>query len=234
MPLALQKLLVDKPEVKKWMIVHLHMKDLQDGAPAVRPLPSPPVHLSKSLEENLRGSFNNPEAADAKVQIEEQDIHLHRWVVAKGSEVLAKRWKPEWNASGTSLDSFLGCDSCGIQPSHTSALMFFQFFYTGAVTWSETDSDTASARELLVMASVCQVPHVLCEAETKLSRVMSLKNCCELLQLADHHDAQQLRKYCLHFIASMPDSVRDTEGYGCLSQELVGEVERKRSAQKLL
>ena len=59
---------------------------------------------------------------------------------------------------------------------------------------------------------------------------MTVQTCCKLLEVADHHAAQQLRKFCLQFIANGHKLVSKAEGYASLSAELVKEVEQAKQA----
>ena len=68
----------------------LQMTDLQHRAPAVRQLQTSGVPVG--IRMYLADSFNNPDAyPDAVVSVGERDIHLHKLVVAKGCQVLAKQ-----------------------------------------------------------------------------------------------------------------------------------------------
>ena len=232
-PPVLLKLLTADPAVKKWAIDKLQITDLQHKAPAVKQLHDTPAHLSPAVQQYLAGSFNNlQEYPDAVVSIAGKEIYLHKREVAKGCEVLAKRWGPLWKESQNmqALDSFLSCEECSIKPSYATAVTFFQFFYTSKLAWPEGAPDMGSALELLVMACICDVPFLVCEAEVALRRRVTVENCCKLLEVADHHAAQQLRKFCLHFVANGHKLVSKAEGYASLSAELVKEVEQAKQA----
>ena len=230
-PTTLLELLNADSAVKKWSIDKLQITDLQHQAPVVKQLQQHTTPSSLSVQDYLAGSFNNPDAyPDAVVSIDTRDIHLHKLVVAKGCEVLAKRWGPLWggNQPTLALDSLLSCTECCVSPSYSTALMFFEFFYTCKATWPGSKPDMNTALELLVMASVCDVPYLVCEAEIALRRGVTVENCCKLLEVADHHAAEQLRKFCLHFIVKGHKWVKKVEGYALLSTELVQEVEQAR------
>lgn len=229
MPKTLLELLNVDTAVKKWSIDKLQITDLQHQAPVVKQLRQPSAPHNLSVQQYLAGSFNNPDAyPDAVMSLNNREIHLHKLVVAKGCEVLAKRWGPLWDGNQTTvaLDSLLSCTECSITPSYSTALMFFEFFYTWKVTWPDSKPDVGTALELLVMACVYNVPYLVCEAEIALRRGVTVENCCKLFEVADHHAAQQLRKFCLHFIANGHKLVKKVEGYALLSTELVQEVEQ--------
>ena len=125
--------------------------------PAVRQLHRPGVFRGRSSHCYIAHSFNNSDTfPDAKVSVEQRDIHLHKLIVANGSEVLARRWGPSWGGSKDTLvlDELLSCHECSITPSHGAALMFFRSFYTTGIKWPEESPDMASALELL--------PHGIC------------------------------------------------------------------------
>lgn len=52
-----------------------------------------------------------------------------------------------------------------------------------------------------------------------------------MLEVADHHAAQRLRTFCLHFVANGHKLVSKSESYQSLNPELLQEVEATR--QKL-
>ena len=233
LPAVLLKLLKDKPSVRKWMTDKLQVTDLHHRAPLVKQQHKDQVCCALTARQYLAGSFNNPDAyPDAVVSVASKHIHLHKLVVTKGCEVLAKRWGPLWGSGSDPLvlDGLLCCQECSIQASHSTALMFFEFFYTWQVTWPNNEADLGSALELLFMASVYDVPYLVCEAEVALSRRVSMENCCQLLEAADHHAAQQLRKFCLHYIANAYKHVSKADGFQSLSQELSEEVQKAKVA----
>ena len=122
----------------------------------------------------------------------------------------------------------MSCQACSIKASHSTALLFFEFFYTGKVAWPEDKPDVSSALELLVMSSVCNIPFLVCEAEVALRQCITVENSCMLLEIADHHQAQQLRKLCVHCIANGHKLVSKTERFRSLSPELCDEVEKAK------
>ena len=230
-PQVLLQLVKSEPAVRQWMVDKLQITDLHHRAPAVRQLHRSRVTSVVTAREYLAGSFNNVAAyPDAVVSVDGKEIQLHKLVVAKGCEVLAKRWGPLWNRSKDTLvlDSMLQCEECSVQVSYTTALVFFGFFYTWQVTWPDGEADMQSALELLFMASMYDVPYMVCEAEMALRQGVNVENCCKVLELADHHAAQQLRRFCLHFIANGHKLVSKAEGFKSLSPELLDEVDKAR------
>ena len=238
MPAAILQLVEAAPGVKQWMTDTLHVTDwsasdryLQHTAPAVRQLHPHPCILGLGTARGfLANSFNMPEEfPDAVVSVGHKDIYIHRLVVAKGCDVLARRWGPLWegNRGTLALDEMMSCQACSIKASHSTALMFFAFFYTGTVAWpaAEEKPVAKSALELLVMASVYNIPYLVCEAEIALRHYVTVENSCTLLEIADHHQAQQLRRLCVQFIANGHKLVSKTEGFRSLSPELCDEVD---------
>ena len=101
MPSVLLKLLSQEPAVKRWFIDKLKVTDLHDGAPAVVQLHDNPVTASTSVAHYLKNKFDNPDAyPDAVVLVANQEILVHKLVVASACQVLAKHWDP-----------------CGLQPT---------------------------------------------------------------------------------------------------------------------
>ncbi len=228
MPQELLRLLSQEPRVKRWLIDELKVTDLHDGAPAVVQLHANPVTASTSVAQYLKGKFNNPEAyPDAVVLTGQQEILVHKLVVASACPVLAKHWNPLWSASSKpiAIDESLGCDACSVHPSYNTAVLFLEYFYTGSVTWAAGHAELGDALELLVMACMYDVQHLVCVAEMALHKMLDTENCCSLLTVADHHQAGQLRELCLHFIKQRHWMIRNSEEYRLLGEELQAEIE---------
>ncbi|KAL0056228.1 hypothetical protein WJX82_009008 [Trebouxia sp. C0006] len=125
-----------------------------------------PCDLVFEIEEDLEHAIQVPEDL---LKLLKDKPAVRQWMTDK---LQAKRWGPLWE-SGTDtlvLDNLLRCEQCSIQASHSTALMFFEFFYTWQVTWPGNEADVASALELLFMASVYDVPYLLSEAEGSYSK----------------------------------------------------------------
>lgn len=121
------------------------------------------------------------------------------------------------------MDTSLCCDRCNIHPSYSTALLFLEYFYTGEVRWQQADVQTAC--ELLVMACMYDVQHLVCIAEMAVQHLLDPDNCCVILAIADHHEAVQLRARCLHFIKQAHRLIQSSEQYKALDHTLQAEVE---------
>lgn len=196
------------------------------GAPGVKQLHENPV--SASVAKYLDGDFNNPAAyPDAVITIDNQEILVHKHVVAKACEVLGRRWDPlGWGSSSNPIpvDTSLCCDLCNIHPSYAAAVLFLEYFYTGEVKWP-CQADVQTVSELLVMASMYDVQHLVCIAEMALEYVLDVDNCCAIFAMADHHGAVQLRARCLHFIRQGHILIRSSEQYKRLDHTFRADVE---------
>ena len=217
------------PAVKRWFIDTLKVTALRDGAPGVKQLHENPVTATTSVAKYLEGDFNNPAAyPDAVIFIDGQKILVHKQVVAKACKVLARRWDPlGWGSTNEpiAIDTSLCCDSCSIQPSYTTALLFLEYFYTGKVDWPREQADVQTASELLVMACMYDVQHLVCIAEMGLQGLLDTDNCCAIFAIADHHKALQLRAQSLHFIKQGHRLIQSSKQYRGLDHKLQAEVE---------
>ena len=223
----LMTLIKAEPRAKRWFIDTLKVTDLHDGAPSVKQLHDNPVTATTSVAKYLAGVFNNPAAyPDAVISINGREILVHKLVVAKACSVLAKCWDPLWGASSKSvvMDTDL-CDACGIHASYDTALLFLGYFYTGEVRWPGKQAEVQTAAELLVMACMYDVQHLVCIAEMALQWLLDTDNCCSILAIADHHQALQLRARCLHFIKQGHRMIKASEQYSSLDKALQAEVE---------
>ena len=227
-PRMLMTLVNRHPGVERWFIDALKVTALHDGAPGVKQLHDNPVTATTSVAKYLEGDFNNPAAyPDAVIFIAGQEILVHKRVVAKACTVLARRWDPlGWGAASDpiAIDTSLCCDSCSIHPSYTTALLFLEYFYTGDVKWPRKQADVQTATELLVMACMYDVQHLVCTAEMALQRLLDTDNCCTMFAIADHHDAVQLRALCLHFIKQGYRLIKSSKQYRGLDITLQAEV----------
>lgn len=220
------KTLIDtQPSVKRWLIDTLKVTDLHDGAPIVKQLHDDPVEAS--IAKYLAEDFNNPTAfPDGVVSVDGQQILVHKRVIAKVCSTFAKCWDPLWELSSkpTVMDPSL-CEACGIHTSYDAALLFFNYFYTGKVKWPGKQAEVQTAAELLVMACMYDVQHLVCIAEMALQCLLDTDNCCLLFAIADHHQAMQLRARCLHFIKQGHRMIKASEQYSSLDEALQAEVE---------
>ena len=90
-PPVLSELLNPHPLVKRWFIDELGVADLNDSAPRVVQLHEAPSITSPEVAKYLEDLFNNPDAyPDAVFALGSQELHVHRHIVATGSEVLAR------------------------------------------------------------------------------------------------------------------------------------------------
>lgn len=235
-PFALLTLVEKDTAVKKWLINSLHVTHMTDGAPIVKISAANPVQGIFQGPDFLIDMFNNPKRhPDLIISVNSQDILVHKCIVASGSDVLDRQWDPLWlqgNSSYTSRWDFdsTACSPCGVNTSYSTALMCFSFFYTGEVKWPQKEADAPSALELLVLASLYNVPFLLQAAEVALKNRINNSNCFTFLTVADHHDAQQLRKFSLHYIANGFKLLSKSAQYSELSREFQAELQQMREA----
>lgn len=222
------RMILEKPATRRWFIDELKVTDLHDGAPTVQQLHDNPVTASTSVAQYLHGDFNSEKAyPDAVVTVGSHQILVHKHVVAKACKVLARRWDPLWSASSdpVAMDKNLCCEACTLHPSYSTALLFLEYFYTGGVTWPHGQVDMGCALELLVMACMCDVQHLVCIAEMALQSMLDTDNCCNILVVADHHQALQLRARCMHMIRKGQHMIKTSGKYDILSEDLQAEVQ---------
>ena len=209
------------------MVDCLGIIDLQSATPPVKQLHDNPITAETTLAEYFAGAFNNPSMyTNAVVHVGSQAIHIHKVVIAQACRTLATQWGPLWAGSNHVMVLDVYCEATGRNVSYAGALIFFKFLYTGAITWPEGEPDPDSAFELLVMASLYDVPFLVCAAEMVLRPAVGFENCCSVFALADHYHADQLRPYCLHFIRAAFRHVKGLADYQNLSDELRQEVEQ--------
>lgn len=228
-PPMLAKHLVGKPAVKQWMVESLGAMDMQTGAPVTKQRHPNPVTATTTAADQFHEMFNNSaKFPDAVVVAAGQEILVHKLIIAKACTSLANHWNDTvWRNSGARATLDGTSPQCSIHDtSYDTALLFLEFFYTGQVRWPDNTADPRTAAELLVLANKYQVPYLICEAELALRSAVSLDSCCDILTLADWHFADQLKQYCLAYIAAGKTQIK-TDG---LSKRLQKDL--KKAAQK--
>ena len=147
--------------------------------------------------------------------------------IVDACKVLARHWDPLWGSSSDpiTMDTSLCCHQCNVHPSYDTALLFLEYFYTGEVMWPDKQADVQTAVELLVMACMYDVQHLVCIAEMALQCLLDTDNCCAVFAIADHHEAAQLRARCLHFVRQGHRLIEPSEQYRGLDHTLQAEVE---------
>ena len=207
------------------MVEEMGVTDVYVGVtPVKQPHPNS-VLVAGSTPFRLAGMFNNQQAyPDAIIFIGNEKIYLHRVVIRMTCPSLAQHFDACWSNGPIRLDG-LGCPECNITVSHSTALTFLEFLYTGNVKWSQAGPDCTSASELLLLADMYNVPYLVCEAEVALKAYTDFANCCAICNVADHHNTEQLRAYSIHFIRASQDHVRQQDDYQYLRPEPRAEIE---------
>jgi len=149
--------------VRQWLVKDLGAKYLTTGTPPIKQLYDNPVTAETTLAKYFAGAFNiSAMYTTAVVVVDNQEIHIHKVMVAKACSVLATQWEP----LGARLDHRMVldvyCEPNGRNVSHAGALAFFEFLYTGQIRWPDGNPDSDSALELLVMAPVYHVLFRVC------------------------------------------------------------------------
>ena len=197
---------------------------MHHGAPKIQQSHRNMCATSAGNGKPFSNMFNDAsQYSDATVKLGADEILVHGLVIAHACPVLAIHWKPLWAGANTTVSLDGTCDECGISTSNPVALMFLEFFYTGSLKWPLSGADSVAAAELLVLGSLYDVPYVLHAAEIALRECITPTSCCDILTLADHHNAEQLKAFCLYYIAQGLETI-STEG---LSLDLQEQVHRK-------
>ena len=216
-------------DVKKWMVESLGMTDLHRGIPPVRIVSAVGVPSSTTVPAYLCDSFQDNRWSDLTVTVDGNPIYLHKVVIAPQCSVLEAQWASSMDSTMTLQETFF--DSFNTNLSHSTACMFFKYFYTFKVNWPQGSPDPQSALELLCLASFYHMEHLLSVAEVALKGFVTLDNCCHMLQRAAYVRADQLKEFCLYYAANGYKMVKATEGYRQLDAVTAKEVDM--AVQKL-
>ncbi len=226
-PETLLELLRGRPLVKSWLVKDLGAIDLPSDAPPVKQLHPNPVTAEIKMSDYLGAAFNNPaQYTNSQIVVDGHEIHVHKMILAQASPVFADHW----TKADEPLVVNIICPATGIIVSYTSALVFFSFLYTGEISWPNGKTEAAAGQEILILAATYNVPFLLCAMELALQPFVDFDSCCQMLLLADHHHAAQLRAHCLHFIRSGHRYIASTAEYQQLSKVLRGQVAQPAAA----
>ena len=100
-------------------------------------------------------------------------------------------------------ESNCGVVTIGDGTSHRTFYAMVEYLYTGTMQVASQD-----LVELLRCANQYQLDHLKSLCERKLMRYIDRDNALDILLLADHLAAPELRGYCLHFVAKQPELLR--------------------------
>lgn len=111
--------------------------------------------------------------------------------------------------------------NCGVvvvdEISFRTFYAMVEYLYTGAIQVASQD-----LVELLRCANQYQLDHLKSLCERKLIRDVDRDNALDMLSLADHLAAPELREYSIHFVANHPDLLlgEDSSSLESLKEEL--------------
>ncbi len=226
-PTWLADLLERYSNIRWWLVTILGAIDPRGNTPPVRQLCDNPITAATTRADYYADYFNNPEMyTNTVVIVGNQEIFIHKFIIAQACKALATQWEPLWARSDDAMVLKVFCEATGRDVSYAGALMFFEFLYTGEIRWPDVEPDAVSAFELLVLACTYDVPFLVCAAEMVLRPAVDFDNCCSVLAFADHYHIEQLRAYCLHFTRAGYRHVRGTQDYQNLNIALRSEVQQ--------
>jgi len=149
---------------------------------------------------------NHPSSDVCFVTTDGQEFKAHKLILAARSPVFAGMFNVQMKEN--LLDRV---DIQGIESNIFEALL--RFIYTDQVDLVKVD-----AKDILAAADRYLIPLLKFRCEAFLSESLTIKNCTEMLSLADLYNAQQLKKKTTDFIRLHKTEVRKTEGWKNLKQ----------------
>ena len=89
-----------------------------------------------------------------------------------------------------------------------------EFLYTGSIS----GFNSSLASELLGIGDAQTLKYLKKLCQTSLMHSVDVENCCDLLILAHRHEAGDLKKFCMNFIAKHFSDVSATIGFEHLEE----------------
>lgn len=171
-------------------------------------------NLEREIQESVECNFQRPSpSSDLCFRLNNTRFYVHRSIVGGRCEFFDAQFKSGMkDANAKEIDVIPQSEPSSFQG-------FLRYLYLDQV-----DITPENVIDLLELASFYQVKHLLGLCELFLKHGVDVENACEILEIADRHSSLQLKRFCLGFIIDHFDDVKETEGFGKLSRDLLIDV----------
>ncbi|KAG5452460.1 Protein roadkill [Clonorchis sinensis] len=172
---------------------------------------------------NATSSTNNATANTSNTVVLRQ-FEAHKAILAARSPVFAAMFEHGMEESRANR-----VEITDMEPDTLAEVL--RYIYTGQVVGMDK-----LAHDLLAAADKYQLERLKTMCEEALVESLSVENCCDILGLADMHNADQLKAHTLEFIMLHAHDVCETEGYDQLVRHrprLLNECFRSLASQQL-
>lgn len=170
------------------------------------------------LGDNLLLLLDNDVASDCTFKVQGETIRAHSQIISAGSSVLQRLFS---SGMRESMSKEVIIDDC--EPAIFKA--FLRHVYSDNFTSveglisNETGTKMSMLQSLLALSHKYQVTRLQIWCECQLIELISTQEVCSVLVQAHLHEAKQLEKRCLDFIAANMSEVVKTESFGSLSHQ---------------
>ena len=162
-----------------------------------------PINTFPNLNQHLARLFKYRNInGDVTFVIDQTEFRAHKFIVSARSPVFAAMFQHDLIEARRNR-----VDIVDIEPDIFQTLLYF--IYTDQVDLSNLDT----CMSLLVASNRYLIGLLKWKCESYLLPKLTIENCCELLVLADTHDAANLKKHAMEFIRKSKTEVLQTDGW---------------------
>jgi speckle-type POZ protein len=175
----------------------------------------PPELTIRTMAKQLGEQYKDPQFTDFVIKCvdekkREQEIKCHRFMLYSRSPVfraMLQEHTLEYKNSEVKFDDI----------DFDIMEVFIEFLYSG--NFNKVSRDHTIVQELLKLGDRFAVLELRDAAEIALRQNLNIENVCEVLQIADLHNAKILKRECLRFICNHTVEVLRTESWNQLSTQ---------------
>jgi speckle-type POZ protein len=184
------------------LIIHCHIYVHQLEKPKHTIYPATADHVIQApkfdLSKIMDGARQNGQCTDITLVTEDKEFKAHKVVLVSQSPFFATRFEERWTEqSGNRIDM------TDLPTDIMEAIL--AYMYTGNVV-----NVAQIAHKLLPKAEEYQLEGLKVSCEEALSKTLTVQSVIDVLLLADIHNAQNLKRCCLVFIAKNISAVKKT------------------------
>ena len=195
--------------------------------------PTPCLTLGEQLQTNLDSAdvaivweadadgnapHQRPKAKRAKGKVKSKTFPCHQLVLSSRSEVFAAMFAHSNTAESQNR-------SITIRDMSLEGLeAFLTFLYTDKCQYLDAAKNIRDVAELLATADKYNVQSLKTKAEVRLSKMARVSNIRDIVQLSELHNAENLKKFAVNFVAKNFQEILHTDWWKATSPNLVNDV----------
>jgi speckle-type POZ protein len=164
--------------------------------------------VTRCLTKFYSNLYNNKDFSDVILAVGESKIHAHKLILSARSEYFAAMFRSSFKESKEKVVE--------IEDDEELFKRMIQIFYTNNVS----EVDVEMVLDLMMLARKYLVEEtMIASCEKIIIKNMTIKNCLEVLLVADSIQSKSLKDRCIGFISANVQSVMKSPGWKTLMAE---------------